>query len=1409
MDLTWRTESLITIGVFIGVVVGGVILALASQQQNQRVAKPEKKTESSPPIQRTFRLTGISPDISLIRLRQMLQMRSEANDSKNDGTRCDTVLKASLTESATAQDRSLVATVCVTALPQYLHDQLTPGVEYVDRPIQLCLENTCQTVHIDNHFFGMTPLYWHPDWVVDIVAVTGWNAKAFVSWKPRHTTDMWLRDWLGQDLALSNCPARILTYGYSSELANSTSDASLHDYGLGLFQALKSIRRSQVKALKLASSSVHILDRDIYQSCVGIFMFGVPNLGLENTALLNMTYGQKNDTFARDLGIGSQYLEELERNFCIAIRDQMISVIAICELEDSPSVQQKGTVWARTGPLVRMVSKGSAWECGPSPKRWSRKSNHSYLVKFSRHDDSTYVEVQHEILRMVEEKPDHISPERTDISHSTSQDIKYISVPAIQGACLIRQEYYLGLIEKTFLSPTLSNVFVLSGIGGVGKTEIALSFIDTRSELYSKVFWIQADSKEKIVQSFREAANLLGASDVTENLFQRVFSNLRNSGRKVLLVYDNLDDIQIRDEILNHHRPDWREDSFHILITSRDKELSSLSSTHSSAEVGVFNPGQAMTLMTTLLEGSSDSAQNTPGSLSNLCHALGYLPLAINQASCHIKVRGVQAKHYLSELEQTPRRVLSWGSQWTPYKKPVFKVWETSIVYIEDNNQYASDWFHMTSFLDRTIPHSMFQLAQAYCQRQSRYHVVCPSQSLKWLYETSPGESWSIPLMEIQINHLQRLSLINLDYSQGETATTNFHPLVQTWARTRLKPAQQISFLAMACTMIYACAEELRLRQNASRDSIAAYMSQQTLFVHAQACVEFAEKTLERNIATILAPECTLTFALFYINERRYQGAMAMLPTVLERHSGPPNITLNTARRLLSLAFRRADRLEEAEATQEVAIHELEELVRCRETGTTKQLNEIKGELLRAKAELATIYRDMKKFTTAYEVQSSVVQQAKDLLGAESLETLHEMSCFGTILNRSERLEEAEKLERQVVDIYERKYPGRPEILDKKRNLAITLYCLSRYDEAIALEHEVLRGKQELYGDEHIEVAAAMQNLGTSYKDSGQYKKAAQWYSQALAIRRRVLGESHRATKKTDANLREAKALQVAVEAYSQRLELADVLRFQQSSLQQVLDITSGTGMLSSASKESTRSETRLYANIISQIVAEMKIRDDTSTIPLPITKVFEQSIKFGRPQISNADNQRRYYSGSLGHCITEILDGLNELDGPRNILVNYPIEAGYLRSNISDEIWQKANGMFLWASLVVKDLAQATSLADVERLSECPPGLQAMYRNFTSRGSFLHDELWLRTLCAGLEAEIMALLSTPEVRQRRLFQMPFKHDDQFPFQKIFRMQKDLETWSAARCCISAEVEPPGINTDWSMDILELLEGKP
>jgi hypothetical protein len=48
------------------------------------------------------------------------------------------------------------------------------------------------------------------------------------------------------------------------------------------------------------------------------------------------------------------------------------------------------------------------------------------------------------------------------------------------------------------------------------------------------------------------------------------------------------------------------------------------------------------------------------------------------------------------------------------------------------------------------------------------------------------------------------------------------------------------------------------------------------------------------------------------------------------------------------------------------------------------------------------------------------------------------------------------------------------------------------------------------------------------------------------------------------------------------------------------------------------------------------------------------------------------------------------------------------------DQICEKAEGMFLWAKIVLDDLVSATSPTHIRTiLDQCPPGLYALYRHF------------------------------------------------------------------------------------------------
>ena len=57
---------------------------------------------------------------------------------------------------------------------------------------------------------------------------------------------MWLRDFLPADLRDVN--VRILTFGYNSELKDSTSTSSLHDFSRQLLDGVNSARADAAKA---------------------------------------------------------------------------------------------------------------------------------------------------------------------------------------------------------------------------------------------------------------------------------------------------------------------------------------------------------------------------------------------------------------------------------------------------------------------------------------------------------------------------------------------------------------------------------------------------------------------------------------------------------------------------------------------------------------------------------------------------------------------------------------------------------------------------------------------------------------------------------------------------------------------------------------------------------------------------------------------------------------------------------------------------------------------------------------------------------------------------------------------------------------------------------------------------------
>ena len=99
----------------------------------------------------------------------------------------------------------------------------------------------------DKDFYGFTPLYTpEEDIEADIIAIN--TGHAFGSWAA--SRDMWLRDFLPNDLP----KARVLLYGYNSNLAGSQSNNIISDFTKNFvvkFHTMRSLSRSENRPIVL------------------------------------------------------------------------------------------------------------------------------------------------------------------------------------------------------------------------------------------------------------------------------------------------------------------------------------------------------------------------------------------------------------------------------------------------------------------------------------------------------------------------------------------------------------------------------------------------------------------------------------------------------------------------------------------------------------------------------------------------------------------------------------------------------------------------------------------------------------------------------------------------------------------------------------------------------------------------------------------------------------------------------------------------------------------------------------------------------------------------------------------------------------------------------------------------------
>ncbi|KAJ7740380.1 P-loop containing nucleoside triphosphate hydrolase protein [Mycena metata] len=218
-----------------------------------------------------------------------------------------------------------------------------------------------------------------------------------------------------------------------------------------------------------------------------------------------------------------------------------------------------------------------------------------------------------------------------------------------------------------FSNTGIQHTYVLHGLGGAGKTQIALKFIKESPSHFSDIFFIDASTIATIDTGLKNIAVLKDFGDSPQDGLLWLISKLE----EWLLFFDNADDPSIN---LNDFIPQC--DHGNIIITSRNPGLRVYAGFNSSLVSDMEEAYAVALLLKSALQEATSHTEQIAAEIVKLVH---YLPLAIVQAGAFIpKSQDLDGylplymKHQAQLLSEKPTQ------SYDQYTWTVYTTWQMS-----------------------------------------------------------------------------------------------------------------------------------------------------------------------------------------------------------------------------------------------------------------------------------------------------------------------------------------------------------------------------------------------------------------------------------------------------------------------------------------------------------------------------------------------------------------------------------------------------------------------------------------------------------------------------------------------------------------------------------------------------------
>ena len=617
------------------------------------------------------------------------------------------------------------------------------------------------------------------------------------------------------------------------------------------------------------------------------------------------------------------------------------------------------------------------------------------------------------------------------------------------------REPLLAAVRQRLLAGDRAVVQALQGMGGVGKTQVAIEYAHRFADSYDVAWWVNAEQAGLLGDQFAAlgaALGCIGPGAGSGAVRAAVLAELHQRGRW-LLVFDN---VEAPADIAG-----WLPGGAgHVLITSRERAWAEIAA---PVEVDVLTRAESAAILQGRVSGLG------AGDADRLADQLGDLPLAVAQAAGFMAETGMPAAEYLDLLATQAGTLLDQAAAGSPYPRSLAAVTRLAAGRLDAEDPAAAQLASLCAFLaPEPVPGDLFTSLPGVLPGELAARAADP---LAWRQTLAL---------------LARQSLARID-QRGLV----MHRLTQAILRDRLtiEPAAA----TRACTEAILAAADPGDPPNP-----VSWPRWAQLMPH----------LLAADLATTGSPDLRhmACNACWYLLARGDSRAARDLAADLWQHwrdrLGDDHEDTRATATYLAWALRAMGRYAEARDLAQ------DTLARRR-----RVLGEDHPDTLDSANNLAKALPYLGEHQAARDLHQDTLARRRRVLGEDHPDTLRSANNLAIALSNLGEHQAARDLHQDTL-ARRRRVLGEdhPDTLASANSLAIDLSNLGEHQAARDLHQDTLARRRRVLGEDHPDTLRSANSLAIDLSNLGEHQAARDLHQDTLARRRRVLGEDHPST---------------------------------------------------------------------------------------------------------------------------------------------------------------------------------------------------------------------------------------------------------------------------------------------------------